>query len=110
MGNCTVGGCANKSRGTYCGSHQWRLYKHGDVLAHIPIGRMYGGRPKTLPGEPALPARFPPGSGTHPCPSCGSARLTLPWQPGEPLYRCCACSIDFTPATMDALSGAGVGA
>ncbi len=98
MGNCAVEGSPNQRKATYCGSHEWRLRQHGDVLALVPIGRLYNGRKRaTVPPTPKVQRTFPPGSGRHPCPECGSARLTLPWQPGKPLYRCCACSIDFTP-------------
>ncbi len=29
----------NGSRSPFCAAHKYRLYKHGDVRAHIPIGR-----------------------------------------------------------------------
>lgn len=42
---CEVEDCPRRTHGAeaYCESHRWRLRIHGDVKAHIPIGRMRHG-------------------------------------------------------------------
>lgn len=36
-----------------------------------------------------------PWAGQRDCPECGSSDWMLPWRPGEPVWRCLSCHINF---------------
>ena len=78
---CSVEGCDRlTSSHDLCHLHYERVKRNGDTDLR------------------RLPAMANPWRGTHLCPSCGSSDWTLPWYPGKPLWHCCSCSEDFTPA------------